>query len=44
MLDVLDVGVSRVGATATKYILDEFKARAAGEDLPEPPPDIADHY
>lgn len=44
MLDVLDVGVSRVGATATKYILDEFKARAAGEDLPEPPPDLAEHY
>jgi deoxyribose-phosphate aldolase len=31
MLDVLDVGVTRVGATATKSILDEFNARAAGE-------------
>jgi deoxyribose-phosphate aldolase len=44
MLDVLDVGVSRVGATATKYILDDFKARAAGEEPPKPPADIADHY
>jgi deoxyribose-phosphate aldolase len=44
MLDVLDVGVSRVGATATKYILDDFKARAAGEEPPNPPADIADHY
>jgi deoxyribose-phosphate aldolase len=43
MLDVLDVGVSRVGATATKYILDDFKARAAGEEPPNPPADIADH-
>jgi deoxyribose-phosphate aldolase len=44
MLDVLDVGVTRVGATATKYILDEFKARAAGEAPPEPPPGISDEY
>ncbi len=35
MLEVLDVGVTRVGATATEQILDEFRARAAGE---EPPP------
>jgi deoxyribose-phosphate aldolase len=35
MLEVLDVGVTRVGATATRQILDEFRARAAGE---EPPP------
>lgn len=35
MLDVLDVGVTRVGATATKQILDEFLARARGETIPE---------
>jgi deoxyribose-phosphate aldolase len=35
MLEVLDVGVTRVGATATRQILDEFRARAAGG---EPPP------
>ncbi len=44
MLDVLDVGVTRVGATATKYILDEFKARAAGEVPPEPPANLDDEY
>jgi hypothetical protein len=43
MLDVLDVGVTRVGATATRQILDEFKARAAGEDPPEPDADT-DEY
>ncbi len=32
MMEVLDVGVTRVGATATKRILDEFVARAAGEE------------
>lgn len=37
MLEVLDVGVSRVGATATKQILDEFKARAAGLEPPAAP-------
>lgn len=31
MLDVLEVGVTRVGATATQQILDEFRARSAGE-------------
>lgn len=30
MLDVLDVGVARVGATATQQILDEFSARVEG--------------
>jgi deoxyribose-phosphate aldolase len=31
MIDVLNVGVTRVGASATQSILEEFKARAAGE-------------
>ena len=44
MFDVLDVGVTRVGATATKSILDEFKARAAGETPPDPPADLGDDY
>jgi deoxyribose-phosphate aldolase len=44
MLDVLDVGVSRVGATATKQILDEFKARVAGEPPPAPPAAASDDY
>jgi deoxyribose-phosphate aldolase len=43
MLDVLDVGVTRVGATATKQILDEFRARAAGE-APEPVESENDDY
>jgi deoxyribose-phosphate aldolase len=30
LLAVMDLGVSRVGATATKTILDDFRARAAG--------------
>lgn len=34
MIEALDVGVTRVGATATKQILDDFKARAAGAPLP----------
>ena len=32
MLEVLDVGVTRVGATATRQILDEFRERAAREE------------
>ena len=31
LLAVMDLGVTRVGATATKTILDDFRARAAGE-------------
>ena len=30
LLAVMDLGVTRVGATATKTILDDFRARAAG--------------
>jgi deoxyribose-phosphate aldolase len=31
LLDVMVIGVTRIGATATKTILDEFKARKTGE-------------
>lgn len=44
MLQVLDVGVTRVGATATKQILDEFRARAAGETAPTAPDPAPDDY
>ena len=37
MLSMMDVGVTRVGATATKQILDEFRARVAGEAPPVAP-------
>ena len=30
LLEVMDLGVTRVGATATKTILDDFRARKAG--------------
>ena len=30
LLDVMNVGVTRVGATATETILEDFKARQAG--------------
>lgn len=30
MLEVMDLGVSRIGATATKTIIDDFRARKAG--------------
>jgi deoxyribose-phosphate aldolase len=30
MLEVMDLGVSRIGATATKAIIDDFRARKAG--------------
>jgi deoxyribose-phosphate aldolase len=30
LLDVMALGVTRVGATATKAILDDFRARRAG--------------
>jgi deoxyribose-phosphate aldolase len=30
MLDVMNLGVSRIGATATKAIIDDFRARKAG--------------
>jgi deoxyribose-phosphate aldolase len=44
MLEVLDVGVTRVGATATKQILEEFKARAAGEEPPPAAEESLDDY
>ena len=44
LLEVLAVGVTRVGATATKQILDEFRARAAGETLSEPAETGNDDY
>jgi deoxyribose-phosphate aldolase len=36
LLDVMALGVTRVGATATKTILDDFRARKAGGDAPIP--------
>jgi deoxyribose-phosphate aldolase len=36
LLDVMALGVTRVGATATKTILDDFRARKAGGDGPIP--------
>ena len=30
LLDVMDLGVTRIGATATKAIIDDFRARKAG--------------
>lgn len=44
MLEVLDVGVTRVGATATEQILEEFKARAGGEKPPVTPEAAFDDY
>ena len=35
LLAVMDLGVTRCGATATSTILDDFRARAAGA-TPEP--------
>ena len=34
LLEVMSVGVTRVGATATETILEDFKARKAGAPLP----------
>jgi deoxyribose-phosphate aldolase len=34
LLAVMDLGVSRIGATATKAIIDEFRARKAGRPTP----------
>ncbi len=30
LIDVMNLGVTRVGATATKTIIDDFRARKAG--------------
>jgi deoxyribose-phosphate aldolase len=37
LLDVMVLGVTRIGATATKTILDDFRARKAGHDAADPP-------
>lgn len=39
LLAVMDLGVTRVGATATKTILDDFRARAAGGPVAAVPAD-----
>lgn len=44
MLEVLDVGVTRIGATATEHILEEFKTRAAGAELPPAPDGVSNDY
>ncbi len=36
LLDVMALGVTRVGATATKTILDDFRARTTGSPAPVP--------
>jgi len=36
LLDVMALGVTRVGATATKAILDDFRARTSGSPAPAP--------
>lgn len=35
LLEVMDLGVTRVGATATSTILDDFRARKAGLASPD---------
>jgi deoxyribose-phosphate aldolase len=37
LLDVMALGVSRVGATATRTIIDDFRARKAGDGAPIAP-------
>ncbi len=34
LIDVMNLGVTRVGATATKVIIDDFRARKAGSEPP----------
>ena len=36
LIDVMNLGVTRVGATATKAIIDEFRARKAGAETDAP--------
>ena len=38
LLEVMALGVTRVGATATKAILDDFRARTSGSPAPAPVP------
>jgi len=42
LLEVMALGVTRVGATATKAILDDFRARTSGSPAPAPVPAGAD--
>ena len=41
LLDVMMLGVTRIGATATKTILDEFRSRKAGSEALAPSPRAA---
>jgi deoxyribose-phosphate aldolase len=41
LLEVIDVGVTRCGATATATILDDFKRIQAGDDLQSSQPDFS---
>jgi deoxyribose-phosphate aldolase len=43
LLDVIDAGVTRCGATATAIILDDFKRMKEGEDLKTPETNSANH-
>ena len=36
LIDVMELGVSRAGATQTKAILDDFRARKSGAQTPQP--------
>jgi deoxyribose-phosphate aldolase len=36
LIDVMELGVSRAGATQTKAILDDFRARKSGAHTPQP--------
>jgi deoxyribose-phosphate aldolase len=44
LLDVMRVGVTRVGATATETILEDFKARKAGAATPTEAPAPSSAY
>jgi len=44
LLDVMRVGVTRVGATATEAILEDFKARKAGAAAPSDAPAPSSAY
>jgi deoxyribose-phosphate aldolase len=39
LLAVMDLGVTRIGATATETIIEEFRARKAGRTLVATAPD-----
>jgi deoxyribose-phosphate aldolase len=36
LLEVMALGVTRVGATQTRAMIDEFRARKAGRAAPQP--------